>query len=81
MQLLDYLIYFIFTGEFVLKIVGFGSKYFFFDWFNWTDCVIVVLTTMDVLFVWLGVYNLGAGFRVLRASRVLRILRLMKLNA
>lgn len=77
----DFLFYFTFCFEFALRLNAYGTKYFFFNWFNFFDTFVVICTSVDMLFVWvrLGTYywNLAS---LLRSSRVLRILKLLKLS-
>lgn len=79
--ILDFLFYFLFCFEFGLRIHAYGTKYFFFNRFNFYSALIIIFTSIDILFVWVGLakyyWNLAA---LLRASRVLRILKMLKLS-
>ena len=68
----------LFTAEMVLKLLGFGWRYFLEGW-NRLDCFIVVVSLVDFfLDVFYGT-GLPIDLSVLRLLRIFRIIRLMRL--
>ena len=75
----NYLFTAIYTAEAVLKLIGFGKRYFYEAW-NWFDFSIVVISLTDVMF---DILNSNFPFapgaiRALRIFRIVRILRLIR---
>jgi hypothetical protein len=70
----------IFTVEAVIKLLGLGPKIYAMDNFNIFDCVVVVISIVEVLLDVLGFAGvLAASLPGLSALRALRIFRIMKL--
>lgn len=68
----------IFNIEMVLKITGECHNYFKVNW-NRFDCLIVIGTDLGLLLNWLNLgIDITTAVTVVRAFRVMRIVRLMK---
>ena len=62
----------------ILKLIGYGYKDYFKDKFNLFDAFIVLVSTVDILILYSGLSNNSRGFTVLRAFRILRLLKIVK---
>lgn len=70
----------IFTGEFILKLIGYGKRYFSDPWNNF-DMIIVVLTLISIIYGQSSSNNqLGPQTTVIRSFRIARIFYFFKRN-
>ncbi len=69
----------IFTLEMFLKLIGLGLKEYFRDSINIFDCVIVILTLVEVIFFDSDRNSAISAFRTVRLFRTIRVLRMTKL--
>lgn len=70
----------IFIFEMVSKIVGLGAIKYFKDRMNYLDCIVVLLSIVEMSFLSNSGTNLSAfrSIRIFRTFRVLRVARLLK---
>ena len=72
-EVMNYIFIVIFTLEVIVKFFGLGSSKFVLDRYNILDCIIVVLSIIEVAF------NSSSGsYTALRAFRLLRIFKIFK---
>ncbi len=76
-DILNYLFTVAFTLEAVIKILGQGSLYFKDGW-NLFDFSVVVSSIISVFLTAFTSFNLGASTTIVRAFRILRVIRLVK---
>ena len=71
--------YAIFVVEMLIKWGGYGFKFYFKSTFNVFDCLIVIISTVDVVIIYT---SFGSGksraFQAIRAFRLLRVFKLVK---
>jgi hypothetical protein len=66
-----------FTGEFIIKVIAFGHRYFYSAW-NWLDFFIVVTSLIDFLLdYFLTGKSFNSTFKVIRVFRLARLLKLV----
>jgi hypothetical protein len=70
---IEYIFLAIYVVEAALKLIGWGVKQYFFDWWNIFDFVIVVLSVIGA-----SVEAIGPVAAVVRLLRVARLIRLVK---
>jgi hypothetical protein len=69
----------IFALEMVIKLIGLGLKGYFQEFFNIFDCLIVILSLIDLSLTFaLENKSSGGGLTALRAFRLLRVFKLAK---
>ena len=49
-EVANFIFYICFVVEMILKLVGLGPKGYFKDGFNIFDCLIIVISTIDIIF-------------------------------
>ncbi len=69
----------IFFVEMVVKLLGLGFRAYFRDKFNTFDCVIVIISTVDIAITYSGLQTEGGGSGAISALRAFRLLRVFKL--
>lgn len=68
----------IFTAEAVFKLIGLGVRSYLADKFNIFDCIIVIISVVDMILASMGTEGGGAAFAALRAFRMFRILKIFR---
>jgi hypothetical protein len=77
---LNYIFVVIFTSEFVIKIIGYGMRYFKDSW-NTFDMIIVVLTLVSIAYGSNSSNSsIGPQTSVIRSFRIARVFLLFKRN-
>jgi hypothetical protein len=78
-NIFNYFFYIIFIVEMILKVTGLGPKAYFRDKMNLFDAVIVLLSTVDVIFNNLNDDNAtSSSLSVLRSLRIGRLVKIVK---
>jgi len=78
-ELLNFIFFAIFFLEMAIKLVAMGFKLYFKDRFNTFDCIIVLVSTVDVILTASPVeFGGGGAISALRAFRLLRVFKLAK---
>ena len=68
-----------FIVELILKVMGLGFKGYLADGYNKIDCILVLLSLIEMTLELYGKVQLTSGaFTVLRGFRLLRILKLAR---
>jgi voltage-dependent calcium channel L type alpha-1D len=62
----------------LIKLVGLGPKIYIKDTFNLFDCLIVLLSTVELVISWAGLKLTGGAISALRSLRILRIFKLAR---
>lgn len=78
----NYVFALIFILEFIIKIIGYGSRYFKDNW-NIFDTVIIILTLAGMVVTFAdknNSYNIGPHLSIIRSFRIARLLQLFKRN-
>jgi hypothetical protein len=68
----------IFFGEMLIKLIGFGFKGYFRDTFNDFDCLVVIVSIVDISITYSYINYSGGAMTALRAFRLLRVFKLAK---
>jgi len=63
----------------IIKLFGLGLKGYFQDKFNSFDCVIVLISTVDITLTYSLQASEGSGSSAISALRAFRLLRVFKL--
>ena len=67
----------IFNLEMILKLIALKWMYFYNIW-NQFDCFLVFITDLGLLLDYIGIQSqMGTGFTILRAFRILRIVKVL----
>lgn len=78
-ELINLFFFFVFLVEMIIKMLGFGFKYYFKDRFNTFDALIVAISIIDVTMFYTSIVGSGGGaVTALRAFRFLRVFKLAK---
>jgi hypothetical protein len=68
----------IFTAELVFKLIGLGVRDYTSDKFNIFDCIIVIISLVDMVMASHGTSAGGDAFAALRAFRLFRIFKIFR---
>jgi hypothetical protein len=68
----------LFTGEMIIKLLGFGPVQYARDRFNLFDSFIVVMSLIENVTFYVSGNKIGSGIIVLRSFRLLRIFKLAR---
>lgn len=68
----------VFIFEMFIKLIGHGLSSYFKDAFNTFDCIVVLMTILDLFVSNLLAFESGGAFTALRTFRLLRIFKLAK---
>lgn len=77
LEILNYVFTLIFASEAAIRILGIGVKNYFAEMWNVFDCVVAAGSVAGIVISWSSTLEIK-GTTILRAFRILRLLRLLK---